>query len=527
MVPDKLEDREKRLIGGSGSPDGISEETLPLAKDSEGNGCMARFLRFSNKLDAFGIELRGIHRTTAYDRKNGDLRQMLHMALFWMSGCGGLSSMSGFFLGPLVFNLGFKDSVIAGTVGTFIGTGVCAYGSMMGPRSGLRQMVSARFQFGWWPAKILALLNVLTLLGWSVVNCVFGGGILTSLSDDKIPIEVGIVIITVVSLSIAIFGIKYVQFFESFAAIPVIITFMLLYVAAGKYFHTETASVGNPETVKANWISFFSSCFGITGTWIAIASDYYVEFPENTPKYKTILLTWGSIFFPTIFVGILGIGIASGATVIMSWNEAFEDLGNGGLLAQSYFVWHAGGKFLLVILYISLVSNNILNTYSIALSSQVWGLFFTKVPRYILAVCAAAVYFVLAMVGRDQLSTILGNFLPMITYWCVIYFAVLVEENTLFRRQNIPGKKDTYDWDIWNNPKKMPTCYAACISSLIGIAGAVLGMCQVYYIGPLGQLLGDHGVDVGVFSAFGFTAITYPILRYIEIVYKRKHGMKL
>ncbi|KAA8917004.1 hypothetical protein TRICI_000844 [Trichomonascus ciferrii] len=517
------EDREKRLM----ACEGTSEETLPLYDGTKGDGLFARFLRFSYKLDSYGIELRGIHRTTAYDRKSGDLRQMLTMALFWMSGCGGLSSMSGFFLGPLVFNLGFKDAVVAGTVGSFIGTGVCAYGSMMGPRSGLRQMVGARFQFGWWPAKILALLNVLTLLGWSVVNCVFGGGILTSLSDNKVPIEVGIVIISVVSLSIAIFGIRYVQFFESFAAIPVILTFMLLYVAAGKYFHIETESIGNSDTIKANWISHFSNCFGVTGTWIAISSDYYVEFPENFPKYKTILLTWISIFLPTIFVGILGTGIASGARVITAWNTAFEELGNGGLLAESYFVWGAGGKFLLVILYISLVSNNILNTYSIALSSQVWGLFFTKVPRYILAICAAVVYFVLAMVGRDKLSTILGNFLPMITYWCVIYFAVLIEENVLFRRNKIPGKNDVYDWDIWNSPKKMPTCYAACISSLIGIAGAVLGMCQVYYVGPLAQLLGDHGVDVGVFAAFSFTAVTYPFLRYVEIAYKKKHGKKL
>ena len=53
-------------------------------------------------------------------------------------------------------------------VGNIVGTGVAAYGSTMGPRYGLRQMVGARFQYGWFPAKIVALLNILTLLGWSV-----------------------------------------------------------------------------------------------------------------------------------------------------------------------------------------------------------------------------------------------------------------------------------------------------------------------------------------------------------------------
>ena len=50
-------------------------------------------------------------------------------------------------------------------VGNIVGTGVAAYGSTMGPRSGLRQMVGARFQYGWFPAKIVALLNILTFVG--------------------------------------------------------------------------------------------------------------------------------------------------------------------------------------------------------------------------------------------------------------------------------------------------------------------------------------------------------------------------
>lgn len=514
MIPEKLVESEQT---DEGSMLRDNEKLLPQ------KGVLYRLERFSQRLDSLGIELRGIHRTTASERKSGDMRQVLMMVLFWMAGCGGLPSMSGYFLGPLVFELGFKDSISAAIAGTFLGTGVCAYGATMGPRSGLRQMVGCRFQFGWWFAKIFALLNVLTLLGWSVVNCVFGGQILASLSDSKVPLEVGIVIITVVSFCIAVFGIRYVQFFESFAAIPVLLTFMLLYVASGDKFYTETVSVGNDATIRANWISYFCSCFGVTATWIAIASDYYVEFPENTSKVKVLALTWASVFVPTMFVGILGIGIASGATQIPSWYKAFEDLGNGGLLAESFSVWKAGGKFLLVILYISLVSNNILNTYSIALSSQVWGLFMTRIPRYILAVVAAAVYFVLAMAGRNHLSTILGNFLPMITYWCVIYFFVLLEENVLFRRHVIPGKKDVYDWDIWNDPKKLPGCYAACLTALIGVAGAVLGMCQVYYVGPVAKLVGDHGADLGVFLASGFTIVSYPVLRSLELWYlKRK-----
>ena len=62
-------------------------------------------------MHTYGIETRGIHRTSAYERKSGDFRQILHMILLWTSGAGGLSSISGYFLGPLLFGLSFKDSV--------------------------------------------------------------------------------------------------------------------------------------------------------------------------------------------------------------------------------------------------------------------------------------------------------------------------------------------------------------------------------------------------------------------------------
>ncbi|CAN6618772.1 vitamin B6 transporter Tpn1p [Trichomonascus vanleenenianus] len=499
-----------------------------LLEPHQKNDWFSKFIRFSEKVDSFGVELRGIHRAMPYERHDGGSKKMWEMVLLWMSGAGGLSTISGFFLGPLIFGLSFNDCISAGTAGTIVGTFVAAYGATMGPRSGLRQMVGARFQFGWWTAKICAFFNVLTLLGWSVVNCVFGGQILASLSNGKVPLEIGIVIITVISFCISIFGIRYVQFFESFAAIPVILTFMLLYVCAGKHFDIHSPSVGSDKDIQANWLTFFSSSFGITGTWIALTSDYYVDFPEDFPAYKTLFLTWGAILVPTMFVGILGIGLGTAAVAIPSWAEAFNTLGNGGLLDAAFRAWGAGGKFLLCVLYISLVSNNILNTYSLALSSQVWGYFFTRVPRYILAFVSAMVAFVLAMVGRDKLSTILGNFLPMIAYWSAIYFMVLIEENLIFRRDNLPGLNDSYDWSIWNDHKKMPACLAATAAACCGVVGAAMGMCQVYYVGPVAKLIGDeYHADVGLFLTWSFTGVTYPVLRYLEIRYRKAKGLRV
>lgn len=50
-----------------------------------------------------------------------------------------------------------------------------------------------------------------------------------------------------------------------------------------------------------------------------------------------------------------------------------------------------------------------------------------------------------------------------------------------------------------------------------GVMGAVLGMAQVWFTGPIGKLAGtDYGGDVGFPLAFAFSAISYAVLRTVE-----------
>lgn len=48
--------------------------------------------------------------------------------------------------------------------------------------------------------------------------------------------------------------------------------------------------------------------------------------------------------------------------------------------------------------------------------------------------------------------------------------------------------------------------------------GAVLGMAQAWFIGPIGKRIGlpEHGGDIGFPLAFAFSAISYAILRSVE-----------
>lgn len=514
-------------------------------------------IEFSNKIDNMGVETTGIDRVPPYSR--GTLsKQIWQVAGYWIAATGGLSSMSSFLLGPLVFDLTFTQTMTSGMISVVIGCLVAAYCSIMGPQSGCRQMVTARYLFGWWFVKFVALAAILGVLGWSIVNCVVGGEMLAAISDDKVPISVGIVIVTVCSFIVAVFGIKQVLRVETLISLPVIITFTLLYISSSDKFYLaktfKNGDVLNHATLKGNWLSFFSLCYSITSTWGSITSDYYILFPEDTPKEYVFMLTFLGTCIPTIFVGTLGVLLSAVAMSYTPWMDEYETHGMGGLLWMGFQRWNGFGKFCVVILILSLISNNIINTYSAAFSMQLSSVWASRVPRWFWCIIGTAIYFICAIVGRNHFSTILGNFLPMIGYWLSMYFVLLLEENEIFRRfflhmyvKEFPSldhqdheheheqkKKNTsihllkrnhqrkmirYNWDKWDDYEVLTHGYAATFAFLCGVAGVVVGMAQVYWTGPVARKLGDYGGDIAMWLSMGISGLVFPVCRYLELSY--------
>lgn len=505
------------------------------------------FKKLSDRLDGLGVETRGIERIEPYERSTNKTKQLISVIGLWLSACGGLSSMSSFYLGPLLFELGLQKTLTAGLIGHTIGCGVAAYCSMMGPRSGCRQMVGARFLFGWWPVKFVSLVSIIGVLGWSIVNSVVGGQILTSVSNEKISLVGGIIIVAAISLAVAIGGIKQLLKVEALLSLPVNFAFLTLYIVASKKFSYLTYGdiMGlDKSTLKGNWLSFLSLCYSITSTWGSIASDYYVLFPETTSDIQIFTITFFGIFLPTTFVGVIALLIGNVALSYQPWLEAYESYGMGGLLNAAFEPWGGGGKFLLILIFLSLVSNNIINTYSAAFGIQLAGNGFAKVPRWIWAILITAFYLVCALVGRNKFATILGNFLPMVGYWISMYFIILLEENTIFRTDRfiylytkefeatekdadptsqsqfvlLAKKKLHYNFNIWNDITRLTRGIAATAAFSVGVTGAAVGMSQTYWVGPVAKLCGgEYGGDIAMWLCMAISGVVYPPLRYWEL----------
>jgi len=250
--------------------------------------------------------------------------------------------------------------------------------------------------------------------------------------------------------------------------------------------------------------------FGSVAGWAPVSADFNVRLPADISRTKVFFLVFFGIWIPVCFLEILGAALMT----IPGGGDIYNDSGPGGLIAHVLSPWGGFGKFLLVVLAMSVVANNVPNTYSAALSIQAIAKPFQKVPRAIWTVVIAAAYTIAGAFGREHFSTVLSNLLSILSYWVAFFVVIVAEEHFMFRRG---GMRLGYDLEIYDQPRKLPMGIAGILAGCFGIVGAVLGMAEVYYVGVIGQKVSPFGGDLGFELAAIFAAITYPPLRYMEI----------
>lgn len=243
-----------------------------------------------------------------------------------------------------------------------------------------------------------------------------------------------------------------------------------------------------------------------------MGADFYIYYPTKISRRITFLMTWSGMWTAYIFSALVGVAIASGVPSTPNWTDAYAT-SSGALLLACYDGLGSLGGFCVVILALGGIANLAPSTYSAALSCQVLGRYPKAIPRWVWCLVLMVIELVCAVAGRDHLYSIFENFLPLMSYWTSSWLTIVIEEHLLFHvLRGVP-----FDWTAWQDKKRLPVGIAASISFLIGWAGAVLGMDQVWYVGPAGSKIGGYGGDIGAWMTIAFTCITYPPLRYLEM----------
>ncbi|KJZ77685.1 hypothetical protein HIM_02862 [Hirsutella minnesotensis 3608] len=455
-----------------------------------------------------GFEARGITRVLPAERRPPSRSDDLQVAILWFSANVSLNNLAAGMLGPLLLGLGFLDCALLAVAGAFVGSLTTAYMSIWGPQSGNRTMVVLRFFMGYWPSKIPCFLNIVLMVGYATIDGIIGGQVLSAVSGGQMTIIVGIVVVSIVGWVVAVFGMALFHKYERYSWLPQVIALFVLIGVAGPHFDASSQSKATGALLAAQRLSFFNICLYVPNSWAAAASDFYVYYPERTSRRKIFCLTLVGIWTAFCLVYLVGIGLATGVANLPAWSAA-NAVSSGALIVAGYEPLAGFGRFCSVVVALGVIANSIPSIYSAALGCQTLGRHGKAVPRWIWSSLLVLVELVLAVAGREHLFLIFQNFLALMGYWVMIMVIIVLEEHVLFRRSR------GFDWSRWEDRASLPVGWAALAAFLLGWVGAILGMSQAWYVGPLAKLAAT--ADVGLWIGFAFAVLVFPPLRSLEL----------
>lgn len=214
-------------------------------------------------------------------------------------------------------------------------------------------------------------------------------------------------------------------------------------------------------------------------------------------------------FISTVLLQILGAALTTTLSQSAIYQAAWNDNGVGGLIGAILEPLGGFGKFLLVLLAFGIVACNVPTSYSVCLSIQSMAKPLQRVPQWVWTIVTTIIYVLLAIFGADHFKDVLQNFLLVLAYYCGPYAVIIAAEHGIVR-------KGLYDLDHWDTAKRLPMGLAAVLALVVGFCGALVGMNQSWFVGPLAKLIGDHAGDIGFELAIALTAIVYIPARFFE-----------
>ncbi|KAF8898130.1 NCS cytosine-purine permease [Gymnopilus junonius] len=455
------------------------------------------------RLATWGVEERGIVPVPLEERTD---EQYSKLCFVWFSSNLTILTFSIGTLGPVVFQLGLRDSCLVILLFNLFCTIFPAYFSTWGAHLGMRQMTLSRYTFGYYGVIIPCILNLIGIIGFCTLNCILGGQALASVTNGHLSWTVGIVIFTVVSVLVSFFGYNFLHWFERLAWIPVLIAFIIAAAVGGKHLHNIPSHV--PVTAPAI-LGFVGQQAGFMITWSGYSADYGAYLQPVGSSWKVFTYAYLGLFLPNVFVQSFGAAVAIAATSIPAWNDAFAGGNVGGLIEAIYQPLGNFGKFLTVIMSLSVSPNLVSIFYSASLNYQVIVPRLFVVPRYVFTLLTAAIVLPLSIVGAHRFDAAITNFLGLIGYWASAYVIVLIIEHVYFRS----NKFSNYDLDVWNDPKRLPWGLGALGAGILSFALVIPCMSQVWFTGPIAKKTGDLGFEV----ALVLSGILYPPIRWLEI----------
>lgn len=411
-------------------------------------------------------------------------------------------------LATISFGMSLRDASLVILFFSIITVIPPAFLGIGGTRTGLRQQVQARYSFGLYLATVPLLLNAATVIGFSLVAAIVGGQALAAVNPTAVSDNVGIVVVCLCSFAASLMGYRALHVFNAWTWIPNLVSIVIAVGCGGSRLRMQSADVP-PATVQ-QVLSYGGLIAGYFLTFGGTVSDYSIYHDPRAIRKPVVFASYYlGMFTPSVPLLILGAAIGGATPNVPEWSAAYESLGIGGVVAEMLSPAGGFGKFVLVLLALSVIGNIAISMYSVALNLQMLLPFFARVHRFLFIVATFAVMIPCSIEAARAWEESLENFLALIGYWAGCFDAVLIGELVVFRRMDY----SSYDHAIWNVGRELPTGIPAMLASIISFGLVVPGMAEAWYTGPIAEKTGDIGFE----SAFVVTGLCYLPLRWLEI----------
>ncbi|KAI0393188.1 NCS1 nucleoside transporter [Xylariaceae sp. FL0594] len=460
---------------------------------------------YQRLLDA-GIEENGIKPVPIEKRTN---TQYNNLFTVFFTGLLCILPLPTGMLATTVFGLGLRDASLTILFFAALCTVAPAFMGCGGYKTGLRQMIQARYSWGLYIAIVLLFLNAATVTGFSIVAAIVSGQTIAAIDPGNVSVTVGIVIVILASFVLSLSGYQVLHIWERWQWLPNLIVLTITVGVGGKHLASQQEV---PPAKASQVLSYAGLLAGYFITFGGTASDFSIYHDPRAPLRKVFTYIYLGIFTPSVPLLILGAAMGGAVPVVPGWAEAYEAYGPGGVMAAMLEPAGGFGKFVLVLLALSVIGNIGISMYPVALNLQMMVPVFTKVPRFFFSLVVTAIMIPLAIAAARAWEASLENFLAVIGYWAGFFDAVLIEEALVFRRLDW----DSYDHAIWNVGRKLPSGIPALLASVLSLGLVIPGISEVWFVGPFAKTTGDIGFELAFFG----TALFYFPLRWLEIKWR-------
>lgn len=235
-----------------------------------------------------------------------------------------------------------------------------------------------------------------------MINVYIGAAMLYSISDGKLPMYGGILLLAFATIIVGVFGYKLVHYYEMVAWLPLLIIFIVVVAKGAGPYITNVQNLNETSLATAGSVlSYMGALIGFTFGWASFAADFNCNMPEDSNPWVVGGYTFAGLFLPLTLVEIFGILVVSTAGYSEEFAAVLGFNNTTALLVKLMEPLGGGGTFCLVLLALSTIANNVPNDYSLGLSLQVAGpRAFMKVPRWVWTLIGSAICELPLIIGR-------------------------------------------------------------------------------------------------------------------------------